>query len=132
MIEWLQYLLSNENTKLIYILTLLSFLMLVDSVVGTIVAKLNPNTQFSSFKLKTGFLIKLVQLLLCIIAVPFAVMFDMGLVFLYVAYIAMCGAEFYSILGHMKVVDDDNKGLHILETLWKQLFNKENDNNGTK
>jgi len=132
MIDWLQYLLSGENTKLYLILALLTTLMVIDFVVGSYIALKSPDKQFSSFKMKMGIMVKIVEILLAMIAVPFVLAFggEFGLAGLWLAYAGLCFAEFWSIIGHLKLVDD-GKGLHLLEALYKNIFNR-GGNDGTK
>ena len=124
MITYLQTLLSTDDSKIIYILTLLMVLMMVDFVMGVVIARLDKDIQFSSFKMKIGILIKIVEILLAIIAIPFALLFDVGLQLLYVLYVGLCGSELYSIFGHMKIVDDGDKGIDLLEKFFNGLFRK--------
>lgn len=124
MITYLQALLSTDDSKIIYILTLLMVLMMVDFVMGVVIARLDKDIQFSSFKMKIGILIKIVEILLAIIAIPFALLFDVGLQLLYVLYVGLCGSELYSIFGHMKIVDDGDKGIDLLEKFFNGLFKK--------
>jgi len=124
MITYLQTLLSTDDSKIIYILTLLMVLMMVDFVMGVVIARLDKDIQFSSFKMKIGILIKIVEILLAIIAIPFALLFDVGLQLLYVLYVGLCGSELYSIFGHMKIVYDGDKGIDLLEKFFNGLFRK--------
>ena len=124
MITYLQALLSTDDSKIIYILTLLMILMMVDFVMGVLIAKFDKDITFSSFKMKIGILMKIVEILLAIIAIPFALLFDVGLQLLYVLYIGLCGSELYSIFGHMKIVDDGDKGIDLLKKFFNGLFKK--------
>jgi len=124
MITYLQTLLLTDDSKIIYILTLLMVLMMVDFIMGVLIAKFDKDITFSSFKMKMGILIKIVEILLAIIAIPFALLFDVGLQLLYVLYIGLCGSELYSIFGHMKLVDDGDKGIDLLEKFFNGLFKK--------
>lgn len=124
MINYLQSLLATEDTKIIYILSLLMILMIIDFIMGVVIARVDSKIKFSSFKMKIGILLKIVEILLAIIAIPFALLFDVGLQLLYVLYIGLCGSELYSIFGHMKLVDDDDKGIDLLESFFKGLFKK--------
>ena len=128
MIHYLEGLLETSDGKILYILTLLMVLMIIDFIMGVCIARFDPKVKFSSFKMKIGILVKIVEVLLAIIAIPFVLLFDMGLELLYVLYIGLCASEIYSILGHVKIVDDDNKGINLLELFFKKLSNK-GDNN---
>ncbi|QRD99297.1 holin [Bacillus phage Whiting18] len=124
MIAWMQHFLETDETKLIYWLTFLMVCMVVDTVLGVLFAKLNPNIKFSSFKIKTGVLIKVSEMILALLAVPFAVPFPAGLPLLYTVYTALCVSEIYSIFGHLRLVDDKSDFLEILENFFKRTSGK--------
>lgn len=124
MIDFLNVLTSSIDGKIGVLLTVLTILLTIDMIVGSTVAKIDSAVQFTSYKLKTGILVKITELLLCIIAIPFAVMVDGGLQFLVIGLLALCSAEVYSILGNLRIVDDGKEGLNILESLFKNLLGK--------
>lgn len=124
MIHYLEGLLETSDGKILYILTLLMLLMIIDFIMGVCIARFDTKVKFSSFKMKIGILVKIVEVLLAIIAIPFVLLFDMGLELLYVLYIGLCASEIYSILGHIKIVDDDNKGINLMDLFFKKLMNK--------
>lgn len=124
MIHYLEGLLETSDGKILYILTLLMLLMIIDFIMGVCIARFDAKVKFSSFKMKIGILVKIVEVLLAIIAIPFVLLFDMGLELLYVLYIGLCASEIYSILGHIKIVDDDNKGINLMDLFFKKLMNK--------
>lgn len=124
MIDFLNVLTSSIDGKIGVLLTVLTILLTIDMIVGSTVAKIDSAVQFTSYKLKTGILVKITELLLCIIAIPFAVMVDGGLQFLVIGLLALCAAEVYSILGNLRIVDDGKEGLNILESLFKNLLGK--------
>lgn len=128
MIHYLEGLLKTSDGKILYILTLLMVLMIIDFIMGVCIARFDTKVKFSSFKMKIGILVKIVEVLLAIIAIPFVLLFNMGLELLYVLYIGLCASEIYSILGHIKIVDDDNKGINLMDLFFKKLMNK-GDNN---
>lgn len=128
MIHYLEGLLETSDGKILYILTLLMVLMIIDFIMGVCIARFDSKVKFSSFKMKIGILVKIVEVLLAIIAIPFVLLLNMGLELLYVLYIGLCASEIYSILGHIKLVDDDNKGINLMDLFFKKLMNK-GDNN---
>lgn len=128
MIHYLEGLLETSDGKILYILTLLMVLMIIDFIMGVCIARFDTKVKFSSFKMKIGILVKIVEVLLAIIAIPFVLLLNMGLELLYVLYIGLCASEIYSILGHIKLVDDDNKGINLMDLFFKKLMNK-GDNN---
>lgn len=128
MIHYLEGLLETSDGKILYILTMLMVLMIIDFIMGVCIARFDTKVKFSSFKMKIGILVKIVEVLLAIIAIPFVLLFDMGLELLYVLYIGLCASEIYSILGHIKIVDDDNKGINLLDLFFKKLMNKGENN----
>lgn len=124
MIDFLNVLTSSIDGKIGVLLTALTILLTIDMIVGSTVAKIDSAVQFTSYKLKTGILVKITELLLCIIAIPFAVMVEGGLQFLVIGLLALCLAEVYSILGNLRIVDDGKEGLNVLESLFKNLLGK--------
>ena len=129
MIEWTKHVLESDGTKLIYWLTLLMVCMIVDTILGIVIARINPKEKFSSFKMKTGILIKVSEMIIALLAVPFALPFPAGLPLLYTVYTALCVSEMYSIFGHLRVVDDKSNFLSIIEGFFKQTYKKDKGDN---
>lgn len=109
MIDWLEHWLQTDDTKLIYILVLISISNMLDFVIGWINAKFNKNIRFSSSKAIYGIAKKIVMFILLIVFIPFALLMpDMiakpALFTLYIGYLM---SEINSVLNHLKLTDDD-------------------------
>lgn len=121
-IQWLQGWLIHDSGKLIYWLTLWSTAMVVDTILGAILGKLDPSKQFSSNKLKTGIVIKIGHFILALLAIPFAVGFEFGVPLLYVLFTGLVVAELYSIMGHLRVSDDKGNQAELFEQFFKKIM----------
>lgn len=124
MILELQMIMEQLDYKIMLLLTGLIVLLTIDTIVGIVIAKLNKDVQFTSYKMKTGILVKITEFILCVVAIPFALMVDGGIEFLVLGYFFLCGAEFYSILGNLKIVDDGKEGLTILTGILDKIFKR--------
>lgn len=130
MIDFLEHALENDNTKVVYVLTLLLVLLVFDFVIGAVMAKLNQDIEFTSFKMKIGIVTKLAEFIFAVVALPLAILVDGGIEMLWVMYIGLCMAEGYSILGHIGVVDD-GKGVELMSIFMGNLNKKKGgDKNG--
>jgi toxin secretion/phage lysis holin len=109
MIQWLGNWLSTDNTKLIYILSLILIANLIDFLIGWINAKFNKSVPFSSSKAIYGIARKIVLFILLIFFIPVALIVPepIGISALYVLYIGYLLSELNSILSHLKISDDD-------------------------
>jgi toxin secretion/phage lysis holin len=109
MIQWLGNWLSTDNTKLIYILSLILIANLIDFLIGWINAKFNKSVPFSSSKAIYGIARKIVLFMLLILFIPVALLVPepIGISALYVLYIGYLLSELNSILSHLKISDDD-------------------------
>ena len=122
MIDWLQNLLQNNNTKLYLFIGTYIATNMVDFGLGTVMA-LYLGT-YSSKAMKLGLATKLGMILLCIIIVPVFLMFDiLGLATLFVVLGAFIANEIWSIINHIKSGQGDGKDHSALDML-SNLINK--------
>ncbi len=131
MIEWLNRFLETDNTKLIYILSLIMGANVIDFTVGWINAKFNPKVDFSSSKAIFGIARKLLLFILLVYAIPVALLMPepLGISALYVLYLGYLASEINSVLHHFKLVDDD-KSTDLFIDFFKNVFDKKGDKNG--
>jgi len=108
-IGWLQYWLLNDSYKLIYILTLILVANVLDFIIGWVNARINPSVKFASSRAIFGIARKIVLFILLIMFIPMALLVPepIGIGALYVLYIGYLVSEVTSILGHLKLTDDD-------------------------
>lgn len=125
MIEWLTRFLESDNTKLIYILSLIMGANIIDFSVGWINAKFNPKVDFSSSKAIFGIARKLLLFILLVYSIPVALLMPapLGISSLYVLYIGYLASEINSILHHFKLVDDD-KSTDLFIDFFKSVFER--------
>lgn len=132
MVTWLEMVSQSKDGFLVLLLFMLFFGMVIDTLLGAI-TKLISN-EFSSFKLKIGIIIKLCHLALTIfILIPLYIFignidgfFAIGTGGVYTLMIAFILGELYSILGHLKLFDDESNWLGIVEAFVKRIFNNDN------
>lgn len=125
MIEWLTGYLATDNTKLIYILSLILGANVLDFLVGWTNARLNPKVAFSSSAAIFGIARKLLMFILLVYAIPVALLVPepLGISALYVLYIGYLASEVNSVLHHFKLVDDD-KSTDLFIDFFKGIFEK--------
>lgn len=116
MIDWLQSLLLNENTKLyLFIFTYIAANM-TDFILGFSMAVFMGT--YSSKEMKIGLATKLGMILLSIIIVPVFLMFDvLGLATLFLVIGAFIANEVWSIINHIKRGQGDGKEHSALDLL---------------
>lgn len=109
MLEWLNYWLSTDNTKLIYVISLILIANVLDFTIGWINAQFNENVAFSSSKAIYGIARKMFIFILLIFFIPFSLLVPepIGIGSLYVLYFGYLFSEVKSILHHLKIGDDD-------------------------
>jgi len=125
MITWLATFLQDDNTKLLYILSLILIANIIDFTVGIVNAKANGNVEFSSSKAKYGLLFKILMLIVLVYFIPVAMLApdNIGLSALYVTYMGYLGIEINSILAHFRKAKDDKKG-ELFVDLMERIFGK--------
>lgn len=111
MIEWLSKWLSNDNTKIIYILVLILGANILDFVIGWTNAKFNPKIEFSSNKAIYGLARKMVLFIIIVYFIPVAMLmpYPMGISALYVMYTGYLLSELNSIFKQLGKAEDEGK-----------------------
>lgn len=102
MINGFQQWLEHDDTRILYLLSLILVVSLLDFVLGWLNAKLNRTITFSSATALWGIIKKIVYFMLLIIFIPVALLFPaaIGLSALYILYIGYLLSELQSILDH--------------------------------
>jgi len=111
MIDWLSQWLLNDNTKLLYLLTLILIANVIDFLMGWINAKFNEHVSFSSSKAIYGIARKMVMFIILVYFVPVAILVPspIGIGALYVLFVGYLASEINSILSHLRLSDDDKQ-----------------------
>lgn len=127
MIDWLQQWLTSDNSYVVYLLILFFGAECFDMILGTFVAKASPDVEFLSAKWKTGIVIKLVEFGLIVYMLPVFLIFKgAGLIAYTTMLLALIGSEIYSVLGHLKIVDDGKVGvIDILSAALDKFFKQD-------
>lgn len=128
MIEWLSRFLESDNTKLIYILSLILGANIIDFTVGWVNAKFNPKVNFNSSKAIFGIARKLLLFVLLVYSIPVALLVPdpIGIGALYTLYIGYLASEINSVLNHFKLAEDD-KSMDPFANFFKRIFEKKGD-----
>lgn len=122
MISWLENWLLMDDTKIIYILSLIGVANIVDFLIGWINARFNKQKEFSSSKAILGITRKMFIFILLVLFIPFVLLLprEIGITSLYVLYTGYLVSEFSSILAHLGITNDSKDG-HIFIDFMKQL-----------
>lgn len=128
MVTWLQQYLQSDNTKLIYILSLILGSNIIDFIAGWINAKFNPKVNFSSSKAIMGIARKLLLFMLLIYSIPLALIIPepLGISALYVLYLGYLASELNSVMNHFKLADDD-KSIDPFINFLRRIFENKGD-----
>lgn len=126
MATWLENIAHSKDGWLILMLTILLSAQTIDFVLGVSISILNKKQEFSSSKLKLGLLVKVLQLALVIfVLVPLGISLgDFGSLGVRAMLLGFIISELYSILGHLKFVNDDSHWIENLEQFIKNITNK--------
>lgn len=126
MISYLQEWLDNENTKIVYVLTLILIANIIDFSIGWLNAKFNSKVVFSSNKAIFGIARKIMMFILLIFFIPTSLLipYPIGISALWVLYIGYLASEVNSILTHLRLSKDD-KQTDLFMDFVKTIFNKE-------
>jgi toxin secretion/phage lysis holin len=129
MINWLSSLLETDDTKILYLLTLILCANIIDFAVGWVNAKFNTSVKFSSSKAIYGIARKMLLFIVLVFFVPVSLLIPapVGISALYVLSIGYLASEINSILSHFKLTDDDketDKFIDFVNTIFKNGGNK--------
>lgn len=111
MIDWLSQWLLSDNTKLLYLLTLILIANVIDFLMGWVNAKFNEHVSFSSSKAIYGIARKMVMFIILVYFVPVAILVPspIGIGALYVLFVGYLASEINSILSHLRMASDDKQ-----------------------
>lgn len=109
MIEYISTWLADDNHMIYGLILWLMVAMIIDFVLGFTIAKFDKEIDFSSFKAKTGIIVKVAEMILVVYFIPVAVKFGAVGITMYVTMlVGLILSEIYSILGHISTIDDNN------------------------
>lgn len=103
MFDYFRHLLETEDSKVLFILALISCAMIIDFCFGTLAARVNPDIQFQSGKGINGILRKIASLTLLVFFIPVSVLIPAGAgtAVLWVLYLGYLLMEIQSILENL-------------------------------
>lgn len=119
MIDFLRILVSTEDKKILFILSLICIAMVIDFSIGLVNALVNKNVKFQSKIGINGILRKVASLVLLIFFIPISILFpnNIGNITLYVLYCGYLLSEFFSILENLETMG-------VNTTLFKKIITK--------
>lgn len=125
MISWLTYWLDKDDTKIIYILTLILIANMIDFLMGWVNAKFNENVAFSSSKAIYGIARKMVMFIILVFFIPVSLLVPppVGIGALYVLFVGYLLSEINSILSHLSLASDD-KRVDVFRHFVEKIFNQ--------
>lgn len=129
MLNWLDSWLQSDDTKLIYILTLVLIANVIDFSLGWVNAKFNKDVAFSSSKAIFGIARKMIVFIVMVYFIPVALLVprEIALPALYVLFGGYLYSEINSILSHLKMSDDDKSTDRFIDFVHK-IFPKSGGN----
>ena len=126
MITWLQHLLENDDTKVMYFLTIILAFSMIDLLIGWVNAKFNKDVSFSSSIALFGVIKKMTYFIILCLFVPVSLFIPnpVGMVALYSLYSIYLYTEITSVLSHFNLAEDDKKNKLFIDFI-NSLIKKE-------
>ena len=126
MITWLQHLLENDDTKVMYFLTIILAFSMIDLMIGWVNAKFNKDVSFSSSVALFGIIKKMTYFIILCLFVPVSLFIPnpVGMLALYGLYTVYLYTEITSVLSHFNLAEDDKKNKLFIDFI-NRLIKKE-------
>ena len=126
MITWLQHLLENDDTKVMYFLTIILMFSMIDLLIGWVNAKFNKDVSFSSSVALFGVIKKMTYFIVLCLFVPVSLFIPnpVGMLALYSLYSVYLYTEITSVLSHFNLAEDDKKNKLFIDFI-NSLIKKE-------
>ena len=126
MITWLQHLLENDDTKVMYFLTIILAFSMIDLLIGWVNAKFNKDVSFSSSVALFGVIKKMTYFIILCLFVPVSLFIPspVGMLALYGLYSIYLYTEITSVLSHFNLAEDDKKNKLFIDFI-NSLIKKE-------
>ena len=126
MITWLQHLLENDDTKVMYFLTIILAFSMIDLLIGWVNAKFNKDVSFSSSVALFGVIKKMTYFIVLCLFVPVSLFIPnpVGMLALYSLYSVYLYTEITSVLSHFNLAEDDKKNKLFIDFI-NRLIKKE-------
>lgn len=119
LLDFFKSLTTTQDTKILFVLSLIAIAMIVDFITGTIAAYINPKIQFKSKAGINGILRKISSMLLLIVFLPISVLIpdNVGVGLVYTLYLGYLFMEIKSIVENVGKNGTDT-------TLFTDILNK--------
>ena len=126
MITWLQHLLENDDTKVMYFLTIILAFSMIDLLIGWVNAKFNKDVSFSSSVALFGVIKKMTYFIVLCLFVPVSLFIPnpVGMLALYSLYSVYLYTEITSVRSHFNLAEDDKKNKLFIDFI-NSLIKKE-------
>lgn len=130
MFSYLEKLMMSNDTKILFVITLIVIAELLDWLSGTVAAVINPDIDYKSKIGTNGILRKISFIMLLLLFIPVSVLIpdingiNVGVITLYTFYLAYLGNVIWSIFENYEKMGKDMK---MFKEFWKQLFKTEDD-----
>lgn len=130
MFSYLEKLMMTNDTKILFVITLIVIAELLDWLSGTVAAVINPDIDYKSKIGTNGILRKISFIMVLLLFIPVSVLIpdiegvDIGTIALYTLYLGYLGNVIWSIFENYEKMGKDMK---MFKEFWKQLFKTEDD-----
>ena len=122
---------QTEDGLILYALTLIVSMEIIDFVTGTIAAIVNPDIEYKSKVGINGLLRKILGILLLMILIPMSVLLPerVGFTFLYSVYIGYIVFTFQSLIENYRKLEGNVTLFQPILKAFKRLLEKDEDKN---
>ncbi|CAD5902463.1 phage holin family protein [Carnobacterium maltaromaticum] len=132
MFDYLEKLMTSNDTKILFVITLIVISEILDWLSGTVAAVINPEIDYKSKIGTNGILRKISFIMVLLLFIPVSVLIpdvndiDVGTIALYVLYLGYLGNVIWSIFENYEKMGKD---MTMFKEFWKKLFKAEDDKN---
>lgn len=133
MFDYLERLMTSNDTKILFVITLIVISEILDWLSGTVAAVINPDIDYKSKIGTNGILRKISFIMVLLLFIPVSVLIpdvndiDVGTIALYVLYLGYLGNVIWSIFENYEKMGKD---MTMFKEFWRKLFKSEDDKNG--
>lgn len=132
MFDYLEKLMTSNDTKILFVITLIVISEILDWLSGTVAAVINPDIDYKSKIGTNGILRKISFIMVLLLFIPVSVLIpdvneiDVGTIALYVLYLGYLGNVIWSIFENYEKMGKDMK---MFKEFWKKVFKSGDDKN---
>ena len=132
MFDYLEKLMTSNDTKILFVITLIVISEILDWLSGTVAAVINPEIDYKSKIGTNGILRKISFIMVLLLFIPVSVLIpdvneiDVGTIALYVLYLGYLGNVIWSIFENYEKMGKDMK---MFKEFWEKVFKSGDDKN---